>query len=748
MASGAIVARILSQYSGKGTKEARRDIGKLTKSFDSMAKKSAKAFGLVAAASAALAIKIGTDSVKSALADQQSQALLAQSLRTTTGATKESIAAVEEYISKQQAAFGVLDDDLRPALARLTRATGSVEAAQTMLGLSLDVSAGTGKDLTAVTTALSRAALGNRTALTKLGVPLDKNTLKTGDLNDILETLGKTFAGAASAKADTFAGRLNRVQIGFKEAQETLGYALLPTLETFFKTLVEKIIPAIQEWTKENGAKVVASFKIAIKAVVGFGVVIFKTVNFLYKNRGVFTSIAAIIASMFVASKIMAFVTTIETLVKAYKAIRTAALAAAAAQAVATGGISLAAAAAGVAGFAATMITITVALNKANKVFNDTSKATDDLILNFGDASKIANEYEKALGLGDIALTKSANTTKKLTKEQKLQAAAAGVLAKLKQLGVKPTTELDPIQLEAARLNLVKQGVTAEQERLAKILANYEAQLRGNQAIQRYADLLGVISDTKVSTEEISVLSKKWGISTDAVMEYIAKIYVANSTAVDNTSLIELYKSWGLTEAAAKQYIDFAKKLNDEKLSAAEIEKLMGAWGLTRAQVLAYAELVKNGTAISPTWQSPGDLAATGWNNALNAFNAYMSVQGTTPVTKTPVVGTPGPKPTPISEGDRFDFSMSDFVNQYGYLGIPGMAKGGIVNSPTLAMIGEQGPEAVVPLSNFNSSGGMSVVVNVSGSVISESDLVQSIRNELLQIQGNGQIISRSVLAI
>lgn len=37
---------------------------------------------------------------------------------------------------------------------------------------------------------------------------------------------------------------------------------------------------------------------------------------------------------------------------------------------------------------------------------------------------------------------------------------------------------------------------------------------------------------------------------------------------------------------------------------------------------------------------------------------------------------------------------------------IPTLAKGGIVNKPTLAMIGEDGPEAVVPLSQRNNPGG------------------------------------------
>lgn len=72
---------------------------------------------------------------------------------------------------------------------------------------------------------------------------------------------------------------------------------------------------------------------------------------------------------------------------------------------------------------------------------------------------------------------------------------------------------------------------------------------------------------------------------------------------------------------------------------------------------------------------------------------------------------------------------------------IPGMAKGGMVTGPTLAMIGEAGPEVVVPL---NKMGGMgtTVVVNVSGSVISERDLIEQIRVGLVRSQRSGRSLT------
>lgn len=58
---------------------------------------------------------------------------------------------------------------------------------------------------------------------------------------------------------------------------------------------------------------------------------------------------------------------------------------------------------------------------------------------------------------------------------------------------------------------------------------------------------------------------------------------------------------------------------------------------------------------------------------------------------------------------------------------IPKMAKGGIVRKPTLAMIGEAGPEAVVPLGH----GGAGVVVNVYGFVGNAAELGREINRAL-----------------
>jgi hypothetical protein len=60
---------------------------------------------------------------------------------------------------------------------------------------------------------------------------------------------------------------------------------------------------------------------------------------------------------------------------------------------------------------------------------------------------------------------------------------------------------------------------------------------------------------------------------------------------------------------------------------------------------------------------------------------------------------------------------------------IPRMAEGGIVTAPTLALIGEAGPEAVVPLDRMATGGG--VTINVTGGLSTSAEIGESVVNAL-----------------
>jgi hypothetical protein len=237
----------------KSLKAATADV----ETFGDKVSKAGKVVGaaLVAAAAAAgaYAVKIGVDGVKAAIEDEKAQTQLALALKNATGATEGAIAATEQFILQQSLATGVADDELRPALQRLALSTGDVKKAQDLLKIAMDVSTATGKPLEAVANSLGKAYDGNTTALGRLGIGLSAAELKTMSFTQVQDRLTDLFGGAAAANADTYAGRIARMQIAFDEAKETIGFALLPILEKLMKFINQIALPAINAMSSGFG---------------------------------------------------------------------------------------------------------------------------------------------------------------------------------------------------------------------------------------------------------------------------------------------------------------------------------------------------------------------------------------------------------------------------------------------------------------------------------------------------------------
>jgi hypothetical protein len=227
-----------------GSKEVEGFGGKLEK----FGKVAAAAFAAAAAAAAAYAVKLAVDGVKAAIEDEAAQLRLANALKNVTGATQAQISAVEEQILKTSLATGVADDQLRPALQRLAVATGSVTESQDLLNLALDISAATGKSVEAVSNALGKAYEGNTGSLTRLGVGLSAAEIKTLGLEGTVKQLADTFGGAATVQANTFEGQIQRLRVGFDEAKESVGAALLPTLQRLLDYFINTVIPKFIEF--------------------------------------------------------------------------------------------------------------------------------------------------------------------------------------------------------------------------------------------------------------------------------------------------------------------------------------------------------------------------------------------------------------------------------------------------------------------------------------------------------------------
>lgn len=247
----AIIVPIVSEWNPKGLDRSLADIQRAEGAWNKAGvaiKKAAVPAGIALTALTAAAVTFA----KAAAEDQKAAAELSRSLQATAGATEAQVAATEEWISAQGRVLGVADDQLRPALATLARATGDVAEAQRLASLAMDISAGTGKDLTSVADGLAKAQAGQLTALKKLIPGFDAAIIASGDLGAAQAELNRLFGGAAATAADTAAGKMQRFSLALTEAQESIGAALLPAME--------KLLPYLQafgEWAQENSQTIV-----------------------------------------------------------------------------------------------------------------------------------------------------------------------------------------------------------------------------------------------------------------------------------------------------------------------------------------------------------------------------------------------------------------------------------------------------------------------------------------------------------
>ncbi len=263
-----------------------KGIQQATGKLDNLSKKVNKAAQIATVALAGLSVA-ALDAAKAAAEDQKSSALLAQTLKSLTGATDDTVKSVEDYITATSLALGIADDELRPAFSRLVRSTDDVTKAQEYLNLALDISAATGKPLEAVTNALGKAYDGSTTALGKLGIGIDKAALKEGNLDKITADLDKRYGGFAETAAQTADGSFKRLQVATDELKESIGVGLLPG--------VAALADKMTTWTPtiQNNADKIVAAGVAV-AGLSAGIIALKVaITAAQITMTVFTAVAA-----------------------------------------------------------------------------------------------------------------------------------------------------------------------------------------------------------------------------------------------------------------------------------------------------------------------------------------------------------------------------------------------------------------------------------------------------------------------
>ena len=265
----------------RGIRDLTGQLGKVDKAGDSTDSTFGKlkgTWGKVAGVAAGVVPVVGAvaaalvDSAKAALEDQKQSEKLAAVLRTLPGATQANIDAMADWIDSMEIATGVADTDLRVAVQKLALATNNFADAQKLTTLAVDTAVGSGKSLSSVTDAISKAVNGNTSALKRQFPWLDTNKDGAVDLDEAMQGLTKAFGGAAKAAANN--DPLKRLQAIFDQLWEAIGQALLPALQDFSDWLsdpknqkkIREYIAIISALAKQIGGGLVS----AIRAAIGF----------------------------------------------------------------------------------------------------------------------------------------------------------------------------------------------------------------------------------------------------------------------------------------------------------------------------------------------------------------------------------------------------------------------------------------------------------------------------------------------
>lgn len=670
--------------------------------------KNAKVAAVAIAGLGLATLKLGADSVKAAAADQKAQLKLAKTLQNVTKATDAQIAANEKFITSLQFATGVSDSELRPSLETLVRATGDVTKAQNLLKLGLDVSAGSGRNLESISLALARAQGGQFTGLQRLGIIIPENIKKSKDFAKVQEYLNTLFGGQAAVAANTFAGKLAIMRERLAEAQETIGGVLLPILSKLVDAFLNNVMPAIERVVE------IIQFQGAGAGLEAIGTEI---ANVITNLDGTAAKIKNVVLLFLGIKTVIPLVTGLQA---AWVATSAAIGATATATTIATGVMKRALISTGIgalvvaAGFlVAKIYDVAIAAEATEKEVRFMESSGTTSFKNFGRAAYQANQYVNAniKSLNAVALAASrASDALDNAGIRKVKSGQVPVPVNVPGVDTTPTDNATKVSKGASKAA----KAAAEMAKEVAKQANKAAK-----ALQKMNDKLSA------AREKLAQAKEAFATFRDGVRDSINGLLNFGDAATGGTGTF--LKNLRAQAAGIVSFAGKIQKLISMGLSETAIQQVLAAGAVAGGKIAD--ELIAGGaSAIQETNQLVASVntAATqlGQQGATAFYQAGITqgqamVNGIIAAIKKSgfrIVGGFAALPKHLQKAlDAGKLTKGQITELNTLLsGVPKLAEGGIVNKPTLALIGEAGPEAVVPLSKMGGSKGNTYNITVN----------------------------------
>lgn len=712
----AIRIPIVSDFDSKGLDKAVKQFQQLETSGEKAQFALQKAAAPAGVALLGLAAAAGF-ATKAAIDDAAAQEQLAGVLQRQTGATTAQVAENEKFIDSLSRATATADDQLRPALSTLVNATGNLTQSQKLLTLATNVAAATNTDVATTADAISKAYNGNLKALQNLN-PALRGAIKDGaTFEQVMATLAETTGGAAAAAANTTAGRFKALQIRFGELQEEIGTKLLPVAEKL------------------------ADFLIGVVDVVAANATVFVALG---------TAIGTIAGVIYATNVALAAYKAIALITKA---INFALATSFTAVQVATGvGIAVVVAA------GAALAAYVVAQKKLQKELDASIDGVQDLnkelsktsYLNDNAAGALqrldsAQRRENAARLASVdALTewnKKAEETYNKTKQvgaetesyaQKLKTALSEALDKAKQGLADAQAAFDNFASSVAM------GVKAGLSFAAAYQSMQTASKNAGQASEALADAQADLAKAikKGDIEEIAEAQKKLTAAQQADSKaaeenkqtFLGRISAQVEGVKEYSKNLQTLLERGLSQDALKYVLDAGFEAGSniaKELVAGNVDLITGADGINAMVAAAQTAADAVGLNAAQRWYQAGVDQATKIVEGLDAALAAL-----TPRLMARMDAIAASLRRTVDVTVRITEHVTRVIAGGSVAAIPRMAEGGIVTQPTIALIGEAGPEAVVPLRKGGAMGG-NVTVNVNGGLATSAEIGQAIVNAL-----------------
>ena len=651
---------------------------------------------------------------KAAGEDQKAQLKLAKTLQNVTGATDSAIAATESFITTQQFATGVSDTQLRPALETLVRATGDVTKAQGLLKLGLDVSAGSGRDLESISLALAKAQGGQFTALQRLGIVIPDNIKKSKDFGAVQEYLNKLFGGQAAVAAGTYEGKMAILGQRMSEVKETLGGALIPVLTRFADSVIKNVMPSLEVFINALVGKtsVSSSMSQSQQTALTWGNNIRAIIQTIVNYKGELIAFGAVMVGIFAITKVVAAGTAIikivQGIIKVYQALQAAAILAATAMAFGSGGTSVIA---GAVGAAAAVAAIGVAMVATNAVIN---------------------KYKS--NVADIP---------------KIEIAPDGVLADAKVYKDVVLPTVDGVGKAGTKAGKGIASIGDAAKTAKQQIANFTSELaKQNDALQSAKDAYASFKDGIKSV--ITGIIDFGSAATAETGTFLQNLVAQAAKASDFGNKIKQLLAMGLSETAISQVLqagaDAGTKIADEIIAGGASVVNQVNTLITATQTVADAVGEAGASQFYQAGITAGQALVDGVKAAIASAGFTVTAdgmvvnQGAIDLVNSTLAKyrKSGGKLTKKEKG-----KITDLATQLG-VDIPAMAAGGIVTKPTLALIGEAGPEAVVPLNGRNTPTGNTINLTVNAGMGADGN---QIGREIVDIIKRYERVSGPVFA-